>query len=266
MVDECRRRHHEVVALDRASLDITTPASVQAVLAAVAPDAIVNCTGYNAVDAAEEHPSDALAVNAIAVRSLAHTARTLGAAFVHYSTDFVFDGLALAPMTEAHPTNPRSVYAASKLLGEWFAMDASPAYVLRVESLFGEADGVTPKGSLASIVTALKAGKAPRVFEDRVVTPTYVPDAARATVTLLERRADAGLYHCVNSGHASWLDVGIEAAHLMGLPPTFEPVRFADVKFPAMRPQYCALANDKIVAAGAEMPTWQDALRRYLVK
>ena len=265
MVEACRVAH-DVTAVDRSMLDITQPSAVHEMMGRLTPDAIINCTGYNAVDAAEDHPVDALAVNAVAVRSMARAAASLGAALVHYSTDFVFDGLATLPMTEEHPTNPRSVYAASKLLGEWLAMDASPAYVLRVESLFGEVPGVPPKGSLASIVGSLKAGQIPRVFEDRVVSPTYVCDAAAATLTLLERRAPAGVYHCVNSGHATWLEVGQEAARLLGVASAFDAVRFADVKFQAARPQYCALANQKLQAAGATMPSWQDALARYLAR
>jgi dTDP-4-dehydrorhamnose reductase len=265
VIEACAGRH-EAVPLDRQALDITRPAMVRDVIARVAPDAIVNCTGYNAVDAAEAHPADALAVNAIAVRTLAIEARRVGAALVHYSTDFVFAGTASEPMAEDYPPRPASVYAASKLMGEWFALDASPAYVLRVESLFGEIAGVAPKGSLAAIVGALKRGERPRVFLDRVVSPTYVFDAAPATLHLLESRAAAGLYHCVNSGHATWLAVAEEAARLLGLPPAFEPVRFADAAFPAARPQYCALSNAKLRAAGANLPPWQDALARYLAR
>ncbi len=266
MVEEAGGRH-EVVALDRTALDITRPSEVHRVLAAIAPDAIVNCTGYNAVDKAEECPADALAVNAVAVRSMASAARSLKAAFVHYSTDFVFDGLASAPMDETHPTNPRSVYATSKLLGEWLAADASPAYVLRVESLFGEVAGVAPKGSLAGIVTGLRQGARPKVFVDRIVSPTYVFDAAALTLALLERRAEPGLYHCVNSGHATWYDVGVEVARLLQVSPDLEAVRFADVKFPAARPQYCALANDKLRhAAAMTIPTWQQALAEYVAR
>lgn len=265
MVEACRAQH-DVAALDRAAVDVTDPAAVHAAVMSARPDAVINCTGYNAVDAAETHAADALAVNAVAVRSMARAAADAGAAFVHFSTDFVFDGLATVPMTEAHPTNPRSVYAMSKLLGEYLAADASPAYVLRVESLFGEVAGHTPKGSVAAIVGTLRAGKAPRVFHDRTVTPTYVFDAADATLALLEGGQPGGLYHCVNSGTATWLDVAEEAARLLGVSPGFDAVPFAGATFPARRPQYCALSNEKLVAAGARMPSWQDALARYLAR
>lgn len=263
MVQECRRRH-DVTALGRAELDITDPHAVEALVAGARPEVLVNCTGYNAVDAAEEHPTDALAVNAVAVRSMARAVATVGAALVHFSTDFVFDGYATTPMTEADPPNPRGVYAASKLLGEWFALEAPVSYVLRVESLFGEVAGVTPKGSVAGIVKALRTGAVPRVFEDRTVSPTFVFDAARATLALIEGHAEPGLYHCVSTGHCTWLECATETARILGLPPRFDIVRFADVRLPAARPQYCALSNRKLTAAGIPMPHWRDALQRYL--
>jgi dTDP-4-dehydrorhamnose reductase len=90
---------------------------------------------------------------------------------------------------------------------------------------------------------------------------TYIDDCARATLALLERRSESGLYHCVNSGAATWHAVGLEAARQLGVTPNFEVVSVADVKLPASRPQYCALSNAKLNAAiGYEMPTWQDAL------
>ncbi len=232
---------------------------------AARPDAIINCAGYNAVDAAEAHPLAALQANAFAVRSLARAALSLGATLVQFSSDFVFDGLASSPMTEDLPPNPRSTYAASKLLGEWFASDVPVHYVLRVESLFGVGPGGPDKGSLTSIVNGLRAGKVIKVFGDRTVSPTYIEDCAKATMALLERRSEPGLYHCVNTGAATWHDVGREAARLLGIEGTFEVVSVADVKLPAARPQYCALSNAKLAAAiGYELPSWQNALARYL--
>jgi dTDP-4-dehydrorhamnose reductase len=257
------QRAHEVTALDRAALDLTSASTVDEVIARLAPEVIVNCAAYNAVDAAEDAPVDALAVNAFGVRSLARAARGHGAVLVHYSTDFVFDGTADAPYAEGDEPNPRSVYAVSKLLGEWFAADIARAYVIRVESLFGRVPGARRSGgSLQAIVSTLAAGGAVRVFEDRTVSPTYVIDAARATRALVERQAPVGLYHCVNSGSATWADVAREAARLLGVEPRLNPVRLADVPLRATRPRYCALSNAKLAAAGIAMPTWQDALAR----
>lgn len=255
---------HDVVALDRAALDINDAVAVKARLREARPDVVINCAGYNAVDSAEDHVTDAVRANAIAVR---HLVRALdGATLVHYSTDFVFDGQGRRPYLETDPPNPQSVYAMSKLMGEWFALDAARAYVVRVESLFGQVVGGPSKGSVQAIVNALVAGETPRVFEDRTVTPTSVHDCARATLALLEGDAAPGLYHCVNSGPCTWLELAREVAAVLRVPPRFEVVRFADVKLRAQRPQYCALSNEKIVAAGAVMPTWQEALKAHVAQ
>lgn len=257
------RGRHDVVALDRAALDVTDADAVRARLRDLRPDAVVNCAAYNAVDAAEEQAADAIRANAIAVRNLVRALD--GACLVHYSTDFVFDGQGDRPYVETDAPNPLSVYAMSKLMGEWFALEAARGYVLRVESLFGRApDGGPARGSVASIVAALAAGQRPRVFEDRTVSPTSVMDCARATLTLLERQAAPGLYHCVNSGWCTWLGLALEAARILGVPPDVDAIRFADVAWRAPRPRYCALSNAKLVAAGAAMPAWQDALAAAL--
>ncbi len=260
---ECEPRH-EVMAFGRDTLDAADDRAVAAAMARARPDVIVNCAAYNDVDGAEDHPVEALNANAFAVRALARAAADHGAAFVHYSTDFVFDGTASAPYTETDQPNPKSTYAASKLLGEWFASDAPRAYVLRVESLFGRAAGGGPsKGSVASIVRTLLAGNEAPVFEDRTVSATYIIDAAKATMQLVEGGAAAGLYHCVNAGHCTWLEFARELARELGVEPRLRPVRMADVTLKAARPLYCALATAKIEAAGAAMPPWQDAVRRF---
>ena len=138
-------------------------------------------------------------------------------------------------------------------------------YVLRVESLFGAAPHGTRKGSVEAIVKGLRAGEVVRVFGDRTVSPTHVEDASKATLALLERRGAPGIYHCVNTGSGTWHEVAIEAARLLGVTPRFNVVKVAEVSLPATRPQYCALSNAKLCAAiGYQLPTWQDALGRYL--
>jgi len=270
VVHECSASH-AVTALAHADLDVTDEAAVGAAMDRVRPDAIVNCAAYNDVDGAEDHPIQALNLNAFAVRALARAAEAHGAALVHYGSDFVFDGAATVPYTEEDRPNPRSVYAASKLLGEWFAADVPRAYVLRVESLFGHAPGgPPPKGSIATIVNALRTGREARVFEDRTVSPTNVADAARATRALLEKDKDsgapAGVYHCVNSGHCTWLELARELARQLGVAheARIVPVKVADVKLRVRRPQFCALSNAKLASVGVTMPTWRDALERYV--
>src|SRR5262249_13690695 len=152
--------------------------------------------------------------------------------------------------------NPRSIYAASKLLGEWFAADAPRWHVLRVESLFGRAPNAPPaRRTVAAILNRLTRGEEVTVFHDRIVSPTYVIDAAKATRQLVERAAPSGLYHCVNSGQCSWLELTCEVARQLGVEPRLVPMRMADVALRAQRPQYCALSNRKLKDLGIEMPT-----------
>ena len=264
VVSECAASH-DTIAFSHAELDISDDAAVAETMARVRPDVIVNAAAFTDVDAAEDRPIEALNGNAFGVRALARAALAHGATLVHYSSDFVFDGKASTPYAETDRPSPQSVYAASKLLGEWFAQDAPRAFVLRVESLFGQAPGAAaPKGSAAGILNSLKAGGSPRVFEDRTITPSYVIDVARATRQLIESQAPAGLYHCVNSGQCTWLEFAQELARLLDLAPRFIAVRMADIPLRASRPQFCALSNDKLRSAGIAMPPWQDALARYV--
>lgn len=254
-----------LVALRRADLDITRPEQVQKAIAGARPDLVVNCAAFNDVDGAEADAAAALRLNAFAVRSLASSARHAGARLVHYSTDFVFDGEETRPYVEDDPPNPRSAYGASKLLGEWFALEHPDAYVLRVEALFGEpGPGGSRTGSLRAIVTGIRAGEPTPVFVDRTITPGYTTDIAAATRALVMRRAAPGLYHCVNSGPTTWADVAAEAARLLGAPLQMKPITLESVSLPAPRPKFSALANARLAAAGISMPTWQDALARHL--
>jgi dTDP-4-dehydrorhamnose reductase len=205
--------------------------------------------------------------SAFAVRSLAEAAARAGAVFVHYGTDFVFDGRTDRPYRETDPAEPRSVYAASKLLGEWLAREAPRHYVLRVESLFGGAhEGPTVKpSSVDRIIDAVLDGRRWPVFVDRVVSPSFTVDVARATRALVEAEAESGLYHCVNSGQCTWHELGLEVVRLTGRPDCLDPVPVDSVEMLADRPKYAALDNSKLAAAlGRPMPTWQDALARYL--
>ena len=259
---------HDVVSLAHADLDVTDDAAVAAAMARLRPDAIVNGAAFNDVDAAEDRPVDALNLNAFAVRALSRAAKAVGATLVHYGTDFVFDGRATAPYSESDSPSPRSVYAASKLVGEWFALEVPRGYVLRVESLFGRAPGAGPeKGSVAGILKTLAAGGSPKVFADRTISPSYIPDAARATRRLIETSAPPGLYHCVNSGRCTWFELAQELVRQLGEPQwerRLVPVRMGEVPMKAARPLFCALANDKLRAAGVEMPAWQHALAKYV--
>ena len=258
----------QIAAHTHRTLDITDIHAVKRTVAEVQPQVIVNCVGFNLVDDAESRPLDAFAINAFAVRTLARAAEDNAAILVHYGSDFVFaglDGPDTPPYDESVPPSPRSVYAASKLVGEWLALESPRAYVLRVESLFGlPVDWNGRRGSLDTIVAGLEAGREIPVFTDRTVSPSYVVDVAAATRHLVEAAAPFGLYHCVNSGHASWYQVAIELARLLGVTPHLKATTTDQVRFAAARPRFCALSNRKLASAGFDMPTWQDAVQRWL--
>ncbi|HET9467080.1 MAG TPA: dTDP-4-dehydrorhamnose reductase [Vicinamibacterales bacterium] len=254
-------RDADVRAYSHEELDIADLQAVRDRVAADTPDIVVNCAAYNDVDRAEDEAERALTVNAFGVRVLARVAKEAGATLVHYSTDFVFDGVTDLPYREDDTPNPQSIYAQSKLLGEWFALEATRAFVLRVESLFG---GAQAKSSVDRIVQAIASGQEARVFADRIVSPSYVVDVATATRALV-KGGEPGLYHCVGTGHATWLEVGREIARVLGKDQDarLTPVPVASVPLRAPRPKFAALDNSRLHRL-VPLPTWQDALRRYL--
>jgi dTDP-4-dehydrorhamnose reductase len=252
---------YDVISFTRAQLDLADGAAVLATARTCRPGLIVNCAAYNDVEAAEDAAQAALSANALAVQALARAAADVAATLMHYSTDFVFDGMIDRPYRETDPCRPLSTYGMSKLLGEYFALECDGTYVLRVESLFG---GQPAKSSIDKIIAAIRGGQPVRVFAERTVTPSYVDDVADATAQLIERRPAPGVYHCVNSGVTTWLGVAEEIVRLLGREAEIVPVKVADVTLKAKRPLYCALSNDKLAAAGIAMPTWQQAIGRYL--
>jgi len=253
---------HTVIGLTRQQADITQPKTLGAALAAAAPDAVFNCAAYARVDEAEDEPVQAFAANAWALRDLARLSRALSFTLVHYSTDFVFEGCEPIPRIETDATNPRGVYATSKLLGERFAAEAPDHYILRVESLFG---GPAGKSSVDALLNGLIAGREVKPFADRTVSPSFVDDVSDASLKLVTLRAPAGLYHCVNSGHTTWLELTRTAAQLLNRPTSLiTPINMVGLTMRVPRPLLAALSNEKLRSVGVEMPTWQDALARYI--
>jgi dTDP-4-dehydrorhamnose reductase len=255
-----------VARFDRRALDITSPSAVRRVVQQLRPSLVLNCAAYNDVDGAESNPQAALAANGLAVGALAEAAREAEATLVHYSTDFVFDPVRdLGLLTEDDAVRPRGVYAQSKLLGEIYAREAPRHYVLRVASLFGASNG---RSSVDKLALAIRRGERVRAFADRTVTPSYVYDVVDATMAIVARDLPFGLYHCVNSGATTWVEIARTLATLLGVDAdrAVEGVPFASLVAPAPRPQYPTLANARLAAAGVVLPTWQDALRRAVAR
>jgi dTDP-4-dehydrorhamnose reductase len=264
MSAEAASAGHKVVALTRADLDISDAGRVASAMDRLRPDVMVNCSAYNAVDAAEANPAAAFATNVQGPSCLARAAQATGALLVHYSTDFVFDGTALDPYVEDHPTNPLSVYGASKLAGEVEARSTPRHYVLRIESLFGGCGVKGQRATVDHIVDKLLAGTEVRALVDRTVSPSYVVDVVRATIALIDRQASYGIYHCVNSGWSTWYELACEVARQLGVPARIEPAMTTDLKMVAPRPLFCALSNRKLLAVDIDMPSWQSAIGRHL--
>ena len=252
-----------VTALSRRDLDITTPSEVARAFRDARPEIVFNCASFNDVDGAERRAEAALAVNGLALASIAREAAAAGSVLVHFSTDFVFDPADdPGPLPESAPVRPRSVYAQSKLLGEIYARRAPRHYILRVASLFG---GAPAKSSIDTMAAALHRGGVVRAFADRTVSPSYVHDIADAAAQLLAAEVPHGLYHCVNSGHGTWLNVAWALAEAFGVDPhtTVTSVPFESVALVAPRPKFAALSNAALAAHAVSLPHWRDAVVRY---
>lgn len=253
-----------LVPLTRQALDVTSATAVARAVAEHRPDIVVNCASYNDVDGAERDAVAAIEINGLAVGVLADACTRCDATLLHFSTDFVFSpdddpGL----LVETSPVAPRCVYAQSKLLGEILARRTPKHYVLRVASLFG---GTRTKSSLDRIAAAIAAGTTVKAFSNRTVTPSYVVDLAEATAGVLARDVPHGVYHCVNTGKTTWVEVARELARRLGRDPetAVAPSIFDPSAFPARRPTYAAMSNAALAAAGVPLPTWQDAIARYV--
>lgn len=255
----------DVIALSRTDLDVTDANAVARVIRDGEPHVVINCTAYNAVDAAETDVATAYAVNALAPGALARAADAVGALFVHYGTDFVFDGYSRTPYVEDDQTNPLSAYGASKLAGEIeVRRTIGRHYILRVASLFGGTGVREHRPTIDAIADLCASGKPVRALIDRTVSPSHVSDVARVTCELLEGAAEYGTYHCVSSGDTTWYDLARHIASCLGVSAPIEPLSVSQLTTAARRPQFCALSNMKIRAGGFELPDWQSAVERHL--
>jgi len=261
----------EFAALARADLDLTDGPAVGATIAAAEPDVVVNCAAWTAVDAAEEHEREALAVNGHAAANLAAACAQAGALLVHPSTDYVFDGHASAPYSESAPTAPAGAYGRSKLAGEQAVRAALPdaSYIVRTAWLYG-AHG---KNFVKTMLRLAGNGTAPGVVADQHGQPTWTADVAAQIYALIDKSAPAGVYHATSSGQTTWFGFAAEIFRLhqgqdQGQDSerprlTPRPITTADYPTPAKRPAYSVLGHDAWHAAGiSPISDWKDALQR----
>lgn len=258
----------EVIPVDHATCEITRPESVRGMLDATRPEMVVNTAAYNLVDQAESEPDVAMAVNAWGVKSLAEECGQRGLTLVHIGTDFVF-GLGgttqATPWTEADPPGPESVYAASKLLGEYFVRSLCPKhFVIRTCGLYGQAATRTKGNFVQTMLRLARERPEVRVVADQRCVPSYTHDVAEAIAALVQTEA-YGLYHATNSGESSWFEVAREAIRLAGLQTPVIPISTADFGAKAKRPACSLLDCRKIEGVtGRPLRPWREALAAYL--
>jgi dTDP-4-dehydrorhamnose reductase len=272
LIAAAERLRVDARAIGRPHLDVTDPASIDRVIAAERPCAIINATAVGFFDQAEREPERAFALNRDAAERLAAAAAAAGIPFLHLSSDAVFDGEKPTPYVETDPPAPLSVYGRSKHAGEQAVLAANPdALVVRTSWVFG------PHG--ANFLTAMLQQAATkdvvRVVSDQHGTPTAGSDLAAALFDIATQAAEpgraveGGIYHVANGGVATWLDLAeaifagwARRGHKV---PVIEPIRLADWPSPVRRPYDTALDCAKVAAKfGIRLPPWQETLERYL--
>jgi dTDP-4-dehydrorhamnose reductase len=254
----------EAAGWDREDIDVLDDASLRAKIGSLGftPDAIVNCVAFNDVDGAEDRPDLAFALNADFVGELAGYAKGMGIPLVHYSTNYVFDGLQ-GEYAEADAPAPLSVYGRSKLRGEQLAA-ASRAwcYVVRTAVIFGpKGSSDLSKRSFVDIMLDLAAKRDTlQVVSDEINSLTYAPDLAAGTHGLLDALPPPGIYHLTNGGGASWFDFAREIFRIAGKNTTVLPVPSSHFPRKAARPARAVLLNTKL----PPLRPWQAALAEFL--
>jgi dTDP-4-dehydrorhamnose reductase len=256
---------HELTAIDLPDLDITDAVAVEAYFERHRPTAVVNCAAWTDVDGAEANPTGAHAVNATGAGNLARAAASNGAALLHLSTDYVFDGHAPLdaegrerPYLESDHTGPRSVYGTTKLAGELEVLAASLRHtVVRSAWLFGVNGG----NFVDTMLRLAGEREAVQVVDDQVGCPTWTGHLAPALLGLLEREV-SGLVHLAGAGAVSWNGFAQEIFRQAEVSCRVEPATSAQMARPAPRPAYSVLASERPDVL--PMPDWRDGLAGYL--
>lgn len=250
----------EVVGLGSREVDIRDAEKVGEVVKKAHPDWIVLAAAYTNVDDCESHPDLAFAVNRDGAVNVAQAAKRAGSKLLFLSSDYVFDGKKTSPYETEDARNPQSVYGRSKAEAEVRLRDVMPdCCIARTSWLFGTGGKCFPD-------TILKlAGSRPvlDVVNDQRGCPTYSIDLARAIIQLCRQQA-SGIVHATNAGDCSWFEFAREIVKGAGLAAEVRPVSSQQMARPAPRPAYSVLSARSLQQYGIAVPTWQDALQRYL--
>lgn len=253
----------DYIAPSENELDITDADIVEQVVADYFPDVILNCAAYNNVDAAEEDSSIAFKVNADAVGILASAALKHGAVIVHYGSDYVFDGKTDQPNAEEDPTNPLNAYGASKLVGEKALIDSNADYLLmRLSWVYGNGS----QNFFHKLMQWSENNDVLKVVWDQLSVPTNTEDIVKYTLEALDCKL-RGIYHLTNSGYASRYETARYFFKCLKKDITIIPVGSDTFPSPVERPFFSAMSNAKLSAAlGKPLPTWEDAVERFVAK
>lgn len=262
-----------VVALDFPVINLANEPSTRQVLRDIAPDVVINATGYTAVDKAESEPDKAAAMNSRAPTILAEEAYTLGAALIHYSTDYVFDGLKGSPYVETDTPHPLSVYAQTKLGGELAIQQIGGAYlILRLSWMYS----LRRDSFLTKVLGWSRQQRILHMVTDQIGNPIWARTAAEGTAQILAMGCSnivpwlaerSGLYHFVGPDHTSRFDW---AKAILKLDPRSQeqvaeqvlPALTCDFPTPARRPLFSALNSQKFTDTfNLHLPPWEAGLR-----
>ena len=250
----------EVTGLGSSDADIRDPQQVLKAVARTHPDWVVLAAAYTDVDGCESNRELAFAVNRQGAANVALAAKRAGARLLFISTDYVFDGTKTSPYETDDLRSPRSVYGQSKAEAEVELLQTLPeCCIARTSWLFGTGGKCFPDTILKLAATRPEL----EVVNDQRGSPTYANDLAGAIIQLCRRDA-TDIVHVTGSGDCTWFDFAREIIASSGLNTTVRPTTSEKFVRPAERPKYSVLAPRSLAAYGIEMPSWQDALRRYL--
>ncbi len=252
-----------VKGVNHRELDITHGKDVAIYIERFQPDVVINCAALSNVDYCEEHPQEAMRVNAEAIRNICFPLEEIGGKLVHISTDYVFDGKKEDPYEESDPVNPLNHYAESKLKGEEYASQLLPnSLIIRVQWLYG-AHGTNFSSQMIREITTGQVRTSYSLLEDRIGCPTSIHDLVPG-IECLMKSSLSGIYHISCAGYCSWVQFGETIGALNGDSPPYpyiRSVRGDDLKRPAKRPRStvisCQKLNDDL---GFTLPKWQKSL------
>jgi dTDP-4-dehydrorhamnose reductase len=250
----------EVVGLSSRDVDLRDAERVRDAVQKTRPEWIVLSAAYTDVDGCESHQDLAFGVNRDGAVNVAAAAKGAGAKLVFLSSDYVFDGTKTSPYEIDDARNPQSVYGRSKAEAEVRLLDVLPeCCIARTSWLFGAGGKCFPD----TILKLAASRPALDVVNDQRGCPTYSVDLARAIIALCRKNAN-GIVHVTNAGDCSWFEFAREIVTASGLSTEVRPISTQQMPRPARRPAYSVLSAKIIEKLDIVMPTWQDALRRYL--